>query len=424
MGGCAFEGSLSTLLAIEDAAHLVHGTMSCLDNNWEHAEAMREEAGTARYGFSTGLSRLDLIEGGEAKLRSAIDYIAERFKPPVIFVYDTCATVLAMEDLDTACRQAAERWGIPVVPIHSAGNMGSRNMGNRLAGEALFHQVIGKSDLNAPLRAGSFHVNLIGNNLGEAEGKAIEDLLSKIGVRVLASFGRDSRFANIQNAHQAKVNMVLCNRSMITLARRMKESYGIPYFEGSFYGSREIRFSLRQIAFHFQNRELDLRIARFIRKKERALLKDLVDLVKKLKGKRVLLYTEGIESWAFISALQELGLRLIAIGTNGSNQEDLSRIRERAGTDTHLIPDGDDSAIVKAFRVRKADLMIVSGSHTYLPIKEKLPFLEINTEKRAAYTGYEGVHKLGQDVLSQLEHPIWEMLKWKAPWDGEPDDKE
>jgi nitrogenase molybdenum-cofactor synthesis protein NifE len=47
------------------------------------------------------------------------------------------------DDLEAVARAASERWGVPVVPVDCAGFYGTKNLGNRIAGEAMFKYVIG-----------------------------------------------------------------------------------------------------------------------------------------------------------------------------------------------------------------------------------------------------------------------------------------
>ena len=42
--------------------------------------------------------------------------------------------------------------------------------------------------------------------------------------------------------------MMVCSKAMINVARKMEERYGIPYFEGSFYGIGDMSDTLRNIA--------------------------------------------------------------------------------------------------------------------------------------------------------------------------------
>ncbi len=60
----------------------------------------------------------------------------------------------------------------------------------------------------------------------------------------------------------------------------------------------------------------------------------------RLQGKRVLLYTGGVKSWSVVSALQDLGMEVVATGTKKSTEEDKSRIRELMGEDAKMIDDG------------------------------------------------------------------------------------
>lgn len=416
--GCAFQGAQSALLPISDAAHLVHGTPGCLENSWGMLEGGALGVPLSKFGFSTGLTEQDIVLGGEKKLMRAIGHIVQHYSPPCIFVYATCITLMTLEDLDQICLEAEKQWGIPVIPVHNPGFAGSKNMGHRQAGEALWEKVIGTRRIK-PDKTTPFDVNLIGEYHFAGEGKEIEALLSKVGIRVLARIAGESTYEELRGAHFAKVNMLVCSRSMITLARKMQAAYQIPYFEGSFYGSREIRFSLRQLAFHLQDAQLDRRLHRYIRKEEERLRKDIALIYRPLKGKRVVLYTDGSESWAFISALQELGMKIVGIGTNKNAQEDLSRIRERAAQDTVLEKESDERQILKLYRERRADMMIVSGRNAYVPLKEKIPFLDIDQERHGSYSGYTGLRRMAEDLLEVLEQPVWQLIRKNSPWEGD-----
>jgi nitrogenase molybdenum-cofactor synthesis protein NifE len=46
--------------------------------------------------------------------------------------------------------RAGEKFEIPVVPVTSPGFVGSKNLGNRIGGEALLEYVIGTANPNTP----------------------------------------------------------------------------------------------------------------------------------------------------------------------------------------------------------------------------------------------------------------------------------
>ena len=58
----------------------------------------------------------------------------------------------------------------------------------------------------------------------------------------------DARYNDVAAAHTARVTMVECSTALITLARKMQEHWGIPFFEGSFYGISDTSDALRNTA--------------------------------------------------------------------------------------------------------------------------------------------------------------------------------
>jgi len=51
----------------------------------------------------------------------------------------------------------------------------------------------------------------------------------------------------------------------------------------------------------------------------------------KLQCKRVFLFTGGVKSWSVVSALQDLGMIVVATGTEKSTEEDKARLLELMG---------------------------------------------------------------------------------------------
>ena len=64
----------------------------------------------------------------------------------------------------------------------------------------------------------------------------------------------------------------------------------------------------------------------------------------------MLLYTGGVKSWSIVSALQDLGMDVVATGTNKSTEEDKARIREIMGADAKMITDGSPKALLGAYK--------------------------------------------------------------------------
>ncbi len=69
--------------------------------------------------------------------------------PAAVFVYNTCVPALIGDDIEAVCKAAQARWGVPVVPVDAAGFYGTKNLGNRIAGEAMVKYVIGTGEPTA-----------------------------------------------------------------------------------------------------------------------------------------------------------------------------------------------------------------------------------------------------------------------------------
>lgn len=413
-GGCSFDGAQITLIPITDAVHLVHGPIACLGNSWEGRGSLSSGSRLYQYGFTTDLNEQDIIFGGERKVRESIKEIIHEFHPPAIFIYSTCVTALIGEDLDSICKSETEKYGIPIIPVNSPGFVGSKNLGNRLAGEALLDHVIGTAE---PESMTPWDINLIGEYNIAGELWEVKDLFNKIGIRILSKITGDGRFHEIRYAHRAKVNMVVCSRALISLARKMNERYNIPYFEGSFYGASETGASLRNIATIIGDSELITKVEKLIKLEEADLCLKLAPYKTVLKGLKAVLYTGGVKSWSIISALQELGIEVVGVGTNKSSEDDIARIKERTSEEVTLIASDGAASILKTVREKKADMIIAGGRNMYLALKERIPFLDINQERHHAYAGYNGLLRLAQQLVSSIQNPVWEWAIRTAPWE-------
>ena len=422
-GGCAFDGAQIALLPIADVAHIVHGPISCAGNSWDNRGARSTGPALYRLGLTTDLSEQDVIMGrGEKRLFHAIKQVVDSHAPAAVFVYSTCVTALIGDDLEAVCKAAARRWGVPVIPIDSAGFFGSKNLGNRIAGEAMLKYVIGGREPEPPpvdsarpeLRV--HDINLIGEYNIAGELWHTLPLFDELGLRVLCSLSGDARFREIQTMHRAEVNMVVCSRAMLNVARKLKERYGAPWFEGSFYGVRDVSAALRDFARLLDDPDLHTRTEALIAREEARIDAELAPWRERLRGKRALLYTGGVKSWSIVAALQDLGLTVVATGTKKSTEEDKERIRELMGEDAQMIDDGNPRGLLDLARANQADILIAGGRNMYTAIKARLPFLDVNQEREHGYAGYQGMVTLARQLVRALENPVWDAVRHPAPW--------
>ncbi|MGY3146688.1 nitrogenase molybdenum-cofactor synthesis protein NifE [Bradyrhizobium sp. USDA 3397] len=418
-GGCAFDGAKIALQPFTDVAHLVHGPIACEGNSWDNRGAASSGSDLWRTGFTTDMNETDVVFGGEKRLFRAIKEIIDKRDPPAIFVYQTCVPAMIGDDIDAVCKAATRKFGKPVIPVNSPGFVGSKNLGTKLAGEALLEHVIGTQE---PDNITPYDINLIGEYNLSGELWQVKPLFDELGIRILSCISGDGKYREVASSHRARAAMMVCSRSMINVARKMKERYEIPFFEGSFYGIQDSSDALREIARLLVGRgapgHLIERTEAVIAREEARAWAAIEPYKPRFKGKKALLITGGVKSWSVVAALREAGLELVGTSVKKSTKEDKERIKELAGQDAHMIEDMPPREMYKMLKDAKADIMLSGGKSQFVALKAATPWLDINQERCHAYMGYAGMVKLVEEIDRSLFNPMWEQLRRPAPWNA------
>ncbi|PZN74697.1 MAG: nitrogenase iron-molybdenum cofactor biosynthesis protein NifE [Candidatus Methylumidiphilus alinenensis] len=422
-GGCAFDGAQIALLPIVDVAHIVHGPIACAGSSWDNRGTRSSGPTLYRMGMTTDLTEQDIIMGrSEKRLFHSIKQAVDTYSPPAVFIYNTCVPALIGDDIEAVCKAATERFHVPVIPVDSAGFYGTKNMGNRIAGDAMVKYVVGTRDPD-PLpesvqRPGiTVHdVNLIGEYNIAGEFWHVLPLLDELGLRVLCTLSGDTRFREVQTMHKAEVNMMVCSKAMLNVARKLEKEFGTPWFEGSFYGISDTNQALRDFARLIGDTDLTVRTEALIAREEAKIHAALQPWKERLNGKRVLLNTGGVKSWSVVSALQDLGMVVVATGTKKSTEEDKARIRELMGEEALMLDDVSPRKLLQVVKDYRCDILIAGGRNLYTALKARLAFLDINQEREFGYAGYDGMLELVRQLALTIESPVWEAVRTPAPW--------
>ncbi|RNC67239.1 MAG: bifunctional nitrogenase iron-molybdenum cofactor biosynthesis protein NifEN [Desulfuromonadales bacterium] len=420
---CAYDGARVVLMPVTDVIHLVHGPIACAGNSWDNRGARSSDSQLYRRGFTTEMLENDVIFGGEKKLYKAIIELAERYagQAKAIFVYATCVTAMTGDDIEAVCKAAQEKVSIPLVPVNTPGFIGDKNIGNRLAGEVLFKRVIGTAE---PPVLGEYPINLIGeyNIAGDLWGML--PLFDRLGIQVLSCFSGDAKFEELRYAHRAKLNVIVCSKSLTNLAKKMQKTYGMPYLEESFYGMTDTAKALRDIARELddivgglEKRIMQDRVERLLEEEEEKCRQRLVPYRARLEGKRSVLFTGGVKTWSMVNALRELGVEILAAGTQNSTLEDFYRMKALMHQDARIIEDTSTAGLLSVMYEKMPDLIVAGGKTKFLALKTKTPFLDINHGRSHPYAGYEGMVTFARQLDLTVNNPIWPVLNGKAPWE-------
>jgi nitrogenase molybdenum-cofactor synthesis protein NifE len=414
-GGCAFEGSQISLFPYADAVHLVHGPITCIGASWETRTTKTSYPGRdfTQMGFTTGISTKDVVFGGEEKLMKSIDYIMAHYTPEAVFVYSTCVTALIGDDIDAVCKHAANKYQLSVVPVHAPGFVGGKNLGSRLGGEAALMHLIGTKE---PEFSTPFDINLIGEYNVTGDMWQYSPFLEELGIRVLSTLSGDGRVSAIRTAHRAKLNVIVCAKSLISLTRKMEEKYGIPSISLSFYGKRDTSNGLLAIAEALGDKDLIERTKQLIAREEAKLETKLKPYREVFKGKKAVLNTGGNKSWSIASALQDLGIEVVATAVKKATEADRKKAREYLGENGVLMmnPGAEQAKVIDE---RGAHLLLAGGRSLYTAIKKGIAFADVNQEKKKSYGGYDGLLNLAEDLKNAVESPVFKNVSRRAPWE-------
>jgi len=424
---CAYDGARVVLMPVTDVIHLVHGPIACAGNSWDNRGARSSGSQLYRRGFTTEMVENDVIFGGEKKLYRAILDLAVRYpEAKALFVYATCVTAMTGDDIEAVCTAAADKVAVPVIPVNTPGFIGDKNIGNRLAGEVLYKYVIGTAE---PPVLGDYPINLIGeyNIAGDLWG--MQPLFDRLGIQVLSCISGDARFEELRYAHRAKLNVIICSKSLTNLAKKMQKNHGIPYLEESFYGMTDTAKALRDIARELDNavnglekRLMQDRVEAVLQKEEASCRERIAPYRARLEGKRAVLFTGGVKTWSMVNALGELGVEVLAAGTQNSTLEDFYRMKALMHEDAKIIEDTSTAGLLGIMREKMPDLIVAGGKTKYLALKTRTPFLDINHGRSHPYAGYEGMVTFAKQLDLTVNNPIWPILNTPAPWeksDGE-----
>jgi len=360
-----------------------------------------------------------VIYGGEKRLFKSVREIIEKYDPPAVFVYQTCVTALIGDDIEAVCKRASEKFGKPVIPVNAPGFAGPKNLGNKLGAEALLDYVVGTVE---PEFTTPYDINIIGEYNLSGELWQIKPLLDALGVRILSCISGDGRYNEVAQSHRAKANMMVCSKSMINIATKMEQRWGIPYFEGSFYGIGDMSETLREIARLLVQQgadaELKDRTEALIKLEEARAWERIRAYKERLTGKKVLLITGGVKSWSVVAALQEAGLEVVGTSVKKSTKEDKDKIKEIMGDDAHMIDDMTPRQMYAMLRDAKADIMLSGGRSQFVALKARMPWMDINQERHHAFGGYEGMITMIAEIDKALFNPMWEQVRTPAPWEA------
>lgn len=404
---CVYCGARVVLNPITDAFHIVHGPIGCASYTWDIRGSLSSGDDLYRNSFSTDLRETDVIFGGEKKLIVAIEEVATKYQPKVIFIYATCIVGVIGDDVEAVCRTMSSKYGLPVIPVKSPGFSGNKSTGYRMACNAIMEVIKPYKD-----RGKIKGINILGDFNLAGEMWIIKDYLKQIGIEVIAGLTGDSDYESLIKAPSATLNVVQCAGSSTYLAKRMEEEMGIPFIKVSFFGIEDTSSSLIRIAEalgDMQAREKAMRLT----KQKAAELKAFVNKYKRnLEGKKAAIYVGGgFKAISLIRQFETLGIKTVVVGTQTGKKEDYEVIASLVDSDTVILDDANPAELETFLKEKEADILVGGVKERPLAYKLGIAFCDHNHERKHPLAGFEGVVNFTKEINSSINHPIWDYLR-------------
>ncbi len=468
--GCAYAGCKGVVVGpFGDCVHIVHGPIGCSYYAWmtrrNQFKPREDGMNFLNYSFSTDLNEHDIVFGGVGKLKTAIQEAFDTFKPKAITVHSTCPVGLIGDDIQGAAKEMSQKLGISVVAFNCEGYKGvSQSAGHHIANNGFFKHWIGQDTETEEIEG--FTVNIMGEyNIG-GDAWEIERVLEKCGIKVVAKFSGDGAYDEATQAHLAKVNLVMCHRSINYMATMMETKFGVPWIKVNFIGIHAFAKSLRKIAQFFDNPDLTARIEEVIAEEVALAEAQIAEYRKRLEGKTVFLFVGGSRAHHYQELFADLGMKTIVAGYEFAHRDDyegrqalpkikvdadsrnieelevepdperykptrpanvLEQLREEKiiGEYEGMMPDmGEGTLLVDNISHHELDVLIkrfkpdLIGSgikDKYIIEKFGVPSKQLHSyDYGGPFAGFRGAVNFAQDIDLRVNGPAWKYVK--APW--------
>jgi nitrogenase molybdenum-iron protein alpha/beta subunit len=224
-GGCTLTGALSATTHVRDSVSIVHGPKGCTHHNFSllHATGSDNDQFLIPDLVSSALSETDIIFGGEDALERTIESAVVR-KPGVVFVLSTCIVDTIGDDVAAVC---AREYGIPVIPVPTAGFLGGTFQGG------LNNALCAIAGFAGPCRK-RLNVNIIGEKNLEYEAEEnfleVSRLLHALDIPVNIRFLRNSDMREIGILGAACLN-ILRDDELLPTGKFLQARFGTPYIK-------------------------------------------------------------------------------------------------------------------------------------------------------------------------------------------------
>lgn len=229
--GCAIS-SYYTVLSIEKFLPIMHAGSGCIRNG---GPLMGAQNGSQQgVGFSEGLMPstnlvdVDIVFGGEKKLKKVIDKSLEYYDADAYVVLAGCVASIIGDDLEEVER-SYEDSGKPVLVTEVAGFKGNNIYGHEQVVKKIIDSLCEKTDKINKKQVNVWGIIPYYDPFWAGTYDAIEAMLTELGFEVNIIYGRGRGIKSVKKIPEAAFNLVLSPWWEVNIAKHLEKKFGTPY---------------------------------------------------------------------------------------------------------------------------------------------------------------------------------------------------
>ncbi|BAI60976.1 nitrogenase associated protein [Methanocella paludicola SANAE] len=222
---CAFNGAAQTALGVSRSALLAHSPQGCeyLVNNafaWQECDYMETMT------LCTKLCVDEIVHGGEDLLMRTIRE-AKDLKIDALFVLSACGPEIVGDDIVAVCEDMQPEVDFKLIPIQSPGFKGSQYDGIDIALDTMIKRLANDDGEKIPNSVCLIAPHANANPTWMADLEWVKQVLSEMGVKVVATLSHKTPLSDIENVPSAEASLILSHDAGQRAADYLSAKYGI-----------------------------------------------------------------------------------------------------------------------------------------------------------------------------------------------------
>ncbi|WP_292376472.1 nitrogenase component 1 [Methanosarcina sp. UBA411] len=222
---CAFNGAALTALGISNSALLAHSPQGCeylVNNAFASQECDYMETMT----LCTKLCVDEIVHGGEDILARTIREVKD-LPISALFVLSACGPEIVGDDIVGVCETLQPEVNFRLIPIECAGFRGSQYDGIDIALDTILKKLVKEDVEKVPNSVCLIAPHANANPTWPADLAWVKQVLSRMGVKVIATLTHRTPIAEIKNIASAEASLLLSHDAGQKAADYLSATYGI-----------------------------------------------------------------------------------------------------------------------------------------------------------------------------------------------------